>query len=87
MLLIDNELVSQLLTMDDCIRVQEEAFRQLPKAGAIKFIATIDPDAEALVYTPGSAFRTDVSGPGYWVFTPAKLADGATIVLNHGFIP
>ena len=35
MLLIDNDIVSQLLTMDDCIRVQEEAFRQLPNGGAI----------------------------------------------------
>jgi alanine dehydrogenase len=35
MLLINNELVSQLLTMDDCIRVQEEAFRQLATGGAI----------------------------------------------------
>jgi alanine dehydrogenase len=34
-LIIDNDLVSQLLTMDDCIRVQEEAFRKLPGGGAI----------------------------------------------------
>ena len=35
MLIIDNETVSQLLTMDDCVRVQEEAFRKLPTGGAI----------------------------------------------------
>ncbi len=35
MLIIDNETVSQLLTMDDCIRVQEEAFRKLPAGGAM----------------------------------------------------
>jgi len=35
MLIIDNASVSQLLTMDDCIRVQEEAFRKLPTGGAI----------------------------------------------------
>ena len=35
MLLINNELVSQLLTMDDCIRVQEEAFTKLATGGAI----------------------------------------------------
>ena len=35
MLIIDNELVSQLLTMDDCIRVQEDAFTKLPTGGAI----------------------------------------------------
>jgi alanine dehydrogenase len=35
MLIIDNEAVAQLLTMDACIRAQEEAFRQLPAGGAI----------------------------------------------------
>jgi alanine dehydrogenase len=35
LLIIDNDLVSQLLTMEDCIRVQEEAFRKLPSGGAI----------------------------------------------------
>jgi ornithine cyclodeaminase/alanine dehydrogenase-like protein (mu-crystallin family) len=35
MLIINNELVSQLLTMEDCIRVQEEAFKKLPTGGAI----------------------------------------------------
>lgn len=35
MLIIDNETVSQLLTMHDCIRVQERAFRKLPSGGAI----------------------------------------------------
>jgi surfeit locus 1 family protein len=31
--------------------------------------------------------RPDVSGPGYWVFTPARLADGGAIVVNRGFVP
>jgi alanine dehydrogenase len=35
MLIINNELVAQLLTMDDCIRVQEEAFKQLATGAAI----------------------------------------------------
>jgi alanine dehydrogenase len=35
MLIIDNALVAELLTMDDCIRVQEAAFRKLPDGGAI----------------------------------------------------
>ncbi|MGH8295614.1 MAG: ornithine cyclodeaminase family protein [Steroidobacteraceae bacterium] len=35
MLIIDNATVAQLLTMADCIRVQEEAFRKLPAGGAI----------------------------------------------------
>jgi alanine dehydrogenase len=35
MLLINNDLVTQLLTMEDCIRVQEDAFRKLATGGAI----------------------------------------------------
>jgi hypothetical protein len=30
---------------------------------------------EALVYASGSAFRTDASKPGYWVFTPMQVGD------------
>lgn len=35
MLIIDNAAVSALLTMTDCIRAQEEAFRQLPTGRAV----------------------------------------------------
>jgi alanine dehydrogenase len=35
MLIINNDDVSKLLTMKDCIRVQEEAFRKIPLGGAI----------------------------------------------------
>lgn len=42
---------------------------------------------EALVYTSGSGLRSDVSGVGYWVFTPARLKDGATVMVDRGFIP
>jgi len=44
-------------------------------------------DQEALVYTGGSTMRSDASGPGYWVFTPARLADGTLVVVNRGFVP
>jgi len=44
-------------------------------------------DSEALVYTSGSAIRPDVSGPGYWVLSPARLADGSLVVVNRGFVP
>jgi surfeit locus 1 family protein len=42
---------------------------------------------EALVYTSGSAFRSDVTGPGYWAFTPARLTGGSLVVVNRGFVP
>jgi surfeit locus 1 family protein len=48
---------------------------------------TLPPDEEALVYGANSARGGDVSVQGYWVFAPAKLADGATVVVNRGFIP
>jgi cytochrome oxidase assembly protein ShyY1 len=42
---------------------------------------------DALVYTSGSALRDDVKTPGYFVFTPARLADGGSIVINRGYVP
>jgi surfeit locus 1 family protein len=42
---------------------------------------------EALVYTAGSPLRLDVKGPGYWVFTPARLAGGSIVLINRGFVP
>jgi surfeit locus 1 family protein len=42
---------------------------------------------EAFVYTVGSSLRPDVSGLGFWVFTPARMQDGGLVVVNRGFIP
>jgi surfeit locus 1 family protein len=53
----------------------------------VKFSATFVSGAEALVYTSGSALRSDVSGSGYWVFVPAQLASGGLVVVNRGFVP
>ena len=44
-------------------------------------------DREALVYTGGSTLREATGGPGYWVFTPARLAGGALVMVNRGFVP
>src|SRR5215510_8869571 len=46
----------------------------------VAFTATFDYGREALVYTAGSSLRSDVSGPGYWVFTPAGLPDGRVVM-------
>jgi surfeit locus 1 family protein len=43
-------------------------------------------DGSALVFTSGSALRRDVSGPGYWVMSPLRVADGGTVVVNRGFV-
>ena len=53
----------------------------------VAFHATFAPGNEALVYTPGSALRSDIKGPGYFVFAPGKLADGRTVVVDRGFVP
>jgi surfeit locus 1 family protein len=42
---------------------------------------------EALVYTAGSPLRPDVKGPGYWVFSPVRLAGGSIVLVNRGFVP
>ncbi len=44
-------------------------------------------DREATVYTNGSTLREGSSGPGYWIFTPARLAGGALVMVNRGFVP
>jgi surfeit locus 1 family protein len=44
-------------------------------------------DREARVYTVGSSMRDGPAGPGYWIFTPARLGDGAIVMVNRGFVP
>jgi surfeit locus 1 family protein len=53
----------------------------------VQFRAAVVPGEEALVFTSGSAFRPDITGSGYWVFAPARLADGGVIVIDRGFVP
>jgi surfeit locus 1 family protein len=53
----------------------------------VKLSATFVPASEAFIYTSGSAMRSDVSGPGYWIFSPARLASGGLVVVNRGFVP
>lgn len=52
----------------------------------VRFVARVG-DNDVLVYAgAGSTLRTDVSGPGYWVFTPARLPGGETVVIDRGFV-
>lgn len=53
----------------------------------VAFAGEFDYAAEALVFGAASAFRPDVSGPGYWVFTPARLAGSGLVMVNRGFVP
>ncbi len=54
--------------------------------GHVRFTATFLP-GEAFVYTAGSSLRPDVTEQGYWVFAPARLDDGAIVLVNRGFVP
>jgi surfeit locus 1 family protein len=53
----------------------------------VKFAAQFDNSKEALIFEVPSTFRPDVSGPGFWVFTPAHLSGGGTVLVNRGFVP
>ena len=52
----------------------------------VRFSATYQARSDAMVYSSGSAVRTDISGPGTWAFLPARLPSGETIVINAGFV-
>jgi surfeit locus 1 family protein len=53
----------------------------------VRFTASFLYDREAFVYGGGSALRSDATGPGYWVFTPAQLANQALVMVDRGFVP
>lgn len=53
----------------------------------VEFTAEFDNAKEALVFAAATGFRPDVSQPGDWVFTPARLADGGIVMVNRGFVP
>jgi surfeit locus 1 family protein len=55
----------------------------------VTFRAEFDNSREAFVFAAASAFRPDVAdaGPGVWVLTPARLADGGIVIVNRGFVP
>jgi cytochrome oxidase assembly protein ShyY1 len=53
----------------------------------VSFTATYQSRLDAMVYTSGSAIRTDISGPGAWAFIPARLPDGDSVAVNTGFVP
>jgi len=52
----------------------------------VQFSASYEPRPDAMVYSAGSAVRSDISGPGTWAFLPARLSTGETVVINTGFV-
>ncbi len=59
---------------------QKDEFRR------VSFTATYARAPDAMVFSSGSAIRTDISGPGTWAFLPARLSFGETVVVNAGFV-
>lgn len=53
----------------------------------VAFPAEFIAGEEALVYSSGSSLRPDATGPGYWVFAPARLLGGSVVIVNRGFVP
>jgi len=64
----------------DSLDQQTNEFRR------VTFPAEFLNDKESLVYTAGSALRPDLSGQGYWVFTPARLPGGSIVMVDRGFV-
>ena len=52
----------------------------------VMFTATYKPLPDAMVYSSGSGVRPDVPGAVTWAFLPAALPNGATVVINAGFV-
>jgi cytochrome oxidase assembly protein ShyY1 len=52
----------------------------------VTFSATYESRPDAMVYSSGSAVRTDIAGGGTWAFLPAQLPDGDTVIVNAGFV-
>jgi surfeit locus 1 family protein len=48
---------------------------------------TFDHGREVHIYTVASEQKGRHAGPGYWVMTPLRLASGAHVIVNRGFVP
>ena len=53
----------------------------------VQVTGTFRHDREALCWALLSDANGRYSGPGYWVLTPLATADGATVLVNRGFVP
>jgi cytochrome oxidase assembly protein ShyY1 len=53
----------------------------------VRLHVTFPKAGDALVFSGQSAIRDDVKGPGYFVFSLARLPSGRQIVVNRGFAP
>ncbi|MBB3914741.1 SURF1 family protein [Rhizobium fabae] len=59
----------------DKVNTADDEYRRVTAVGMLAN------DKETLVYA------STALGPGYWVMTPLRLADGTSILVNRGFVP
>jgi cytochrome oxidase assembly protein ShyY1 len=52
----------------------------------VRFAAEFLPVRDTYAYVAGSALRNDIKSPGYFVFRPARLANGRVVVVNRGYV-
>jgi surfeit locus 1 family protein len=52
----------------------------------VRMNAQFAPSPEARVYSGGAGLRDDIKSPGYFAFAPARLLDGAAVVINRGHV-
>lgn len=60
---------------------EHDEYRHVHAQGAFRH------DLEVQVYALIDAEPNGGGGPGYWVITPLVMADGASILVNRGFVP
>ncbi len=53
----------------------------------VRLTGAFDGDKQVLVFRALGEPRGRYGGPGYLVMTPLKLADGATVLVDRGFVP
>lgn len=63
------------------VTVERDEYRR------VTIVGTFRHDREALAYDLLSDAKGKFSGPGYWVLTPLETTDGATVIVNRGFVP
>jgi surfeit locus 1 family protein len=63
------------------VTAERDEYRRVTVTGTFRH------DREALAYDLLSDAKGKFSGPGYWVLTPLETPDGATIIVNRGFVP